>query len=309
MPGAIWDGVIAFGLVSIPIRLRAATGSHDLSLHQYHEADGGRIRYQKVCELDGEVVEPEDIAKGTETDEGDIVLLNEDDLADLPISTSKTIEVIGFVPAEQIDPIFYERSYYAEPGKAAARPYALLRAALVEADRVAIVRVTLRRRESLAALLPRDEVLVLHTMVWADEIREPEASGLGGETKQAELKMAATLIDSMAIDDFDPEEYSDEYQVALADLIEAKAEGRTLKAKVKAEPKAKVIDLMEALAKSVDQTKSSSGRRRSAKQSAKQPPKKAAKKTVKKAAKKTAKKATGRKKAAKQAPASKRKSA
>ncbi|MBO3732330.1 non-homologous end joining protein Ku [Glycomyces niveus] len=306
MPGAIWDGVIAFGLVSIPIRLRAATGSHDLSLHQYHAADGGRIRYQKVCELDGEVVEPDDIAKGTETDDGDIVLLDDDDFADLPVSTSKTIEVIGFIPAEKIDPIFYERSYYAEPGKAAARPYALLRESLVDSGRIAVVRVTLRRRESLAALLPREDVLVLHTMVWPDEIREPEASGLGGEAKAAELKMAAMLIDSMAMDEFHPEDYTDDYQEALYELIEAKAHGRTLKAKVKAEPKAKVIDLMEALAKSVDQAKSGSGRRRPAKQAVKQTAKKAAKKAT---AKKTAKKSAARKTTAKKAPAAKRKSA
>jgi DNA end-binding protein Ku len=284
---AIWNGVIAFGMVSIPVSLRAATSSHDLSLHQYHAADSGRIRYQKVCELDDEVVPPEEIVKGVETDDGEIVLLDDDDLEDLPVSTSKTIEVVGFVPVEQIDPIFYERSYFAEPGKAAERPYVLLREALLSADRIAIVKVTLRRRETLAALQPRDEIIVLHTMLWPDEIRKPDVSGVGGEAREQELQMAETLIGTMAMD-FQPEEYSDTYQEAMQDLIDAKARGRTMtKVKSKAQPKAKVIDLMDALQRSVE---AKEGKGRPAKQATAS--KKAAKKTTarKKTAKKTARK-------------------
>ncbi|GAB3652837.1 hypothetical protein GCM10028833_25450 [Glycomyces tarimensis] len=297
---AIWSGVIAFGLVSIPVSLRAATGSHDLSLHQYHAADSGRIRYRKICELDDEVVEPEEIVKGVETEDGEVVLLDEDDFADLPGGSSKTIEVIQFVDNEQIDPVHYEKSYYAEPGKAAAKPYLLLREALLSSGKIAIVKVTLRRRESLAALRPRDEALVLHTMLWPDEIREPGISGLGGEAGRQELQMAGTLIDTMT-GDFQPEEYSDAYQEALRDLIEAKRDGRTEVAKSsKEEPKAEVINLMDALKQSVE-----------AKEGKRRPAKKAAKKaaTPKKAAKKTAKKATTRKKAAKKTTARKRKSA
>lgn len=286
---AIWKGAIAFGLVSIPVSLRAATGSHDLSLHQYHVSDGGRIRYQKICELEDEAVEPEEIAKGVETEDGEVVLIDEDDLEDLPVSSSQTIEVERFVDAEQIDPIHYQKSYYAEPGKAASKPYALLRQALLDSGKIAIVKVTLRRRESLAALMPRDEVLVLHTMLWPDEIRRPDLSGLDGEAREQELEMAATLIDSMT-GDFRPDDYSDDYQEALRDLVEAKRQGRGRKAEPsKEEPKAEVINLMDALERSV---------------AAKQGKRKSAKKSAKKTAKKTA-----RKKAAKRATKAKRKRA
>lgn len=300
---SIWNGTIAFGLVSIPIRLYAASSSHDIALHQYHGADGGRVRYQKVCELDDQVLEPEDIVRGVET-ETDVVLLDEDDLEDLPVDSSKTVEVLGFVPDEQIDPIFYERAYYAEPGKGAAKPYVLLREALADSDRIAIVKITLRRRECLAALRPRDELLMVHTMMWPDEIRQPEVSGVGGEARSAELQMAGTLIDAMTMD-FHPEEYADDYQEALQATIEAKAEGRTLPKPKKAEPMADVINLMDALERSVASKKPSG--ERPAKQAAKKQA--TARKSTAKAAKKTAKKATGRKKAAKKATARKRKSA
>ncbi|WP_460542590.1 non-homologous end joining protein Ku [Glycomyces halotolerans] len=292
---AVWKGVIAFGLVSIPVSLRAATGSHDLSLHQYHAADSGRIRYRKICELDEEPVEPEEIVKGVEDDEtGEVILLDDDDLEDLPVSSSKTIEVVQFVDGEQIDPVHYEKSYYAEPGKGAAKPYLLLREALLDSGKIAIVRVTLRRRESLAALRPRDEVLMLHTMLWPDEIRKPEVSGLEGEARRQELEMAGTLIDTMS-GDWHPEDYSDTYQEALEELIEAKKEGRTEVVKVsKEEPKAKVIDLVDALKQSVEARE---GKRRPAKKAAKKTTtrKKTAKKAEKKSSKKAAKKSTARK--------------
>lgn len=292
---AIWTGVIAFGLVSIPVSLRSATTNHDVSMHQYHAADGGRIRYQKVCELDDEVVPPEDIVKGVDHESGEVVLLDEGELEDLPVSSSKTIEVVQFVSSDQIDPIHYERSYYADPGKAAGKPYVLLREALEESGKIAIVKVALRRRESLAALRPRDDALVLHTMLWPDEIRAPEVGGIEkSDARKQELQMAATLIDAMT-GDFDPEDYSDEYQEALRALIDAKARGGRRPAKSKAEtPKAKVISLMDALQKSVE-----------AKEGSRRP----AKKTAKKAAKKSTARKTAAKKTAKQAAARKRKSA
>ncbi|MCC3765141.1 Ku protein [Glycomyces sp. TRM65418] len=266
----LWNGVIAFGMVSIPVSLRAATDSHDIGLHQYHAADGGRIRYRKVCELDDEAVEPEDVVRGLVTEDGELVLIDEDDLADLPVSSSKTIEVVQFVESRQIDPIYYEKSYYAEPGKGASKPYVLLREALLGSGKIAVVRVTLRRRETLAALQPRDEVLVLHTMMWPDEILPPEVSGLDGEAEKTELQVAATLIDAMT-GDFRPEEYSDAYQEALRDLIEAKKEG-----------------LMDALQKSLE---TKEGKRRPAKKAARKATARkttAKKSTAKKAAKKTA---------------------
>ena len=296
---ALWNGVIAFGLVSIPVNLRAATSSHDLSLHQYHATDGGRIRYQKVCEIDDEPVPPEEIVKGTETDGGKLVLLDDDDLADLPVSSSKMIEVLEFVPGEQIDPIHYERSYYAEPSKAGAKPYVLLREALLDSGKIAIVKVTLRLRESLAVLRPRDDLLIVHTMMWPDEIRRPEIGGLDAESRKAELQMAGTLIDSMS-GEFEPEEYSDAYQEALLATIEAKQHGRSVAKPKKAEPMAEVIDLRDALERSVEAAK------RPAKPTAKKTATKAAKKAA--ARKQAAKKTAARKQPAKKA-ARKRKSA
>jgi DNA end-binding protein Ku len=303
---SIWNGVIAFGLVSIPIRLHAATSSHDIALHQYHRADGGRIRYQKTCEIDGAVVQPEEIVRGIETEEDEIVLLDDDDLEDLPVRSSKTIEVLGFVPVEQIDPIFYEKAYYAEPGKAAGKPYVLLREALAGVDRIAIVKVTLRRRESLAALRPLDDLLMVQTMLWPDEIRKPEVSGVSGEARKAELQMADALIDTMAMD-FHPEEYTDAYHEALQATIEAKMDGRTTPKPKREEPMAEVVNLMDALERSVA-AKRPSGKRGPAKKAAKKTSRQTAKKTAKKATKKATKKPTTAKKTAKAA-SRKRKSA
>ncbi|RRS01580.1 non-homologous end joining protein Ku [Glycomyces terrestris] len=294
MPGGIWNGTIAFGLVSIPVKLHTATSSHDPALHQYHASDAGRIRYWKVCELDDKDVPPEDIVKGVEV-EGEVVLIDEDDLDDLPVSSSKSAEVVEFVPVEQIDPIHFEKTYYAEPGKGAAKPYVLLREALAESGKIAIVRITLRRRETLAALRPRGDLLLVHTMLWPDEIRRPEFAGAAGEVREQELAMAATLIESMS-DDFRPEEYSDAYREALEALIAAKSKGRKAPAKKqRAEPAAKVIDLADALQQSLDAQ--GGPKRRPAKQAAKQTA--ARKRTAKKtAAKKTAAKKAARRKSA-----------
>ncbi|GAA1680576.1 Ku protein [Glycomyces endophyticus] len=304
------------------MKLHTATSSHDPALHQYHAEDAGRIRYWKVCEIDEEVVPPAEIVKGVEVGD-EVVLIDDEDLADLPVSSSKTADVVEFVPAEQIDPIHYEKSYYAEPGDGAEKPYVLLRQALIDSGKLAIVRITLRRRETLAVLRPRDDLLVIHTMLWPDEIRKPQFTAAAGEARKQELAMAATLIDSMTAD-FNPEDYTDAYQEALADLIEAKAAGRSTPGKQeKAAPKAKVINLMDALQKSVD-AKGAKGR--TAQQAAKKTTAKkttakkaAAKKTTAKAAKKTARKAAAKKTtarkstakttAAKKTAASRRKSA
>ena len=150
MPRAIWKGAVSFGLVSVPVKLYAATESHDISFRQVHAKDGGRIRSQRVCSIDGEEVEYADIAKGYETEDGEMVVLTDDDLASLPSTSSREIAVEKFVPSDQIDPLLFEKSYYLEPDAAAAKPYALLREALVEADRVAVVTVSLRSRMTTA---------------------------------------------------------------------------------------------------------------------------------------------------------------
>ena len=171
---AIWKGAVAFGLVNVPVQLYAATGEHEVTLHQVHQEDGGRIRYRKVCSIDGEPVEMSDIAKGYETDDGELVVLTDEDFQSLPLATEREIEVLEFVPADQVDPIMLQKTYYLEPEKTAAKPYALLRGALEQADRMAVVKVALRQRESMAVLRVRDNVICLQTLLWPDEVREAD---------------------------------------------------------------------------------------------------------------------------------------
>ena len=171
---AIWKGAVSFGLVNVPVRLYSATENHDVQFRQVHRTDGGRIKYQRVCSIDGEQVAYDDIAKGYETEDGQMVVLTDEDLAELPVSSSREIAVEKFVPADQIDPMLLEKSYYLEPDKAAAKPYALLRDALKAADRMAVVTVSIRTRMTIAVLRVRDDVIVMQTMLWPDEVRSPE---------------------------------------------------------------------------------------------------------------------------------------
>ncbi|HSE08723.1 MAG TPA: Ku protein [Nocardioidaceae bacterium] len=304
---AIWKGAVSFGLVSVPVKLYSATESHDISFRQVHAKDGGRIKYKRVCSIDGEEVEYADIAKGYETDDGQMVILDDGDLAELPSSSSREISVDRFVPSEQIDPMMLDRSYYLEPDKAAAKPYALLREAIREADRMAVVTVSLRNRMSTAVLRVRDDVLVLQTMLWPDEIRKPDFATLGATEEAAkpqELKMARMLVDTLA-GDYEPEEYEDDYANAVEALVKAKLEGGEVKHVEKEEPKkGEVVDLLAALQRSVDAAKTSRGETTEAEEPAEEP--EAEKKPTKKAAsKRTAKKAPAKKSASKKGAAKK----
>jgi DNA end-binding protein Ku len=320
---AIWKGAVSFGLVSVPVKLYAATESHDISFRQVHAKDGGRVKYQRVCSIDGEEVAYADIAKGYETEDGQMVVLDDDDFAELPASSSREISVEKFVPSNQIDPMWLEKSYYLEPDKAPAKPYALLREALKEADRVAVVTVSIRTRMTTAVLRVRDDVIVMQTMLWPDEVRKPDFASLDATehaAKPQELKMAKLLVDTLA-GDYDPDEYEDDYQKAVEALVQAKLEGGQVKAP--AEPRkstGEVVDLLAALQRSVEAAKSGRGETTAAEDSAEdtaeeatdeaeeKPAKKAAaKKSTKKApakkaaAKKTTKKSAGKKAAAKKA--------
>jgi len=287
---AIWKGAVSFGLVSVPVKLYSATESHDISFRQVHAKDGGRIKYQRVCSIDGDEVPYSDIAKGYETDDGQMVILDDDDLAELPANSSREISVEKFVPREQIDPMLFEKSYYLEPEKVGAKPYALLRDALKDADRVAVVTVSLRTRMTTAVLRVRDDVIVMQTMMWPDEIREPDFAGLSEveEPKPQELQMAKLLIETLA-GDYDPSEFEDDYADAVHALVKAKLEGGEVK-KLPEAPAAsgEVVDLLAALQKSVAAAKTSRGEDVEV-------PKKPAKKA---AAKKTAPKKTAAKKTA-----------
>jgi DNA end-binding protein Ku len=226
---SMWKGAISFGLVMIPVKLYAATEQKDITFRQVHRTDGGRIRFRRVCSIDGEEVPYEDVAKGYELPTGEMVVLTDEDMADLPLPSTRSIEVLHFMPADQLDPILLSRSYYAEPETAGERAYVLLRDSLDRSGKVALAKVALRQRETLATLRVRDGVLVLETLLWPDEVREAAFPFLDDdiEARPQELRMAASLIDSMTTD-FDPGEYHDDYREALQELVEAKIEGREL---------------------------------------------------------------------------------
>lgn len=262
---AIWKGAVAFGLVNVPVKVYAATGENQVTLHQVHKADGGRIRYRKVCSIDGEEVAYEDIAKGYETDDGRMVVLTDEDLDELPLATEREIAVEEFVPAEQVDPIMLGKTYYLEPDKTAAKPYALLREALQQTDRMAVVKVALRQRETMAVLRVRGRVICLQTLLWPDEVREADFPILDTEVtvRPQEAQMAASLVESLAAD-FDPSDFSDAYKEALESLIEAKVSSGTTVAVPSAagEEKAEggdVVDLLSALQRSVERAREARG--------------------------------------------------
>lgn len=258
---AIWKGAVSFGLVSISVKLYSATEEKDIRFHQVHRTDGGRIRYKRTCQVCGEEVSYDDIAKGYDLGGGEIIVLTDEDFADLPLTTSRAIDVLEFVPAEQVDPIYYNKSYFLEPDKSAAKPYVLLRDALERTDRVAVVKVALRQREQLATLRVRDGVMVLNTMLWPDEVRKPTFEFLGDdiEARPAELAMAGSLIESMAAD-FEPDAYSDNYREALQEVIDAKAAGREVVQPEETEaPPSAAVDLMAALRASVDRARTARG--------------------------------------------------
>lgn len=291
---AIWKGAVSFGLVSIPIKLYTATEERGVAFHQVHREDGGRIRYKRICSIDGEEVPYSDIAKGYEVDGGETVVLTDEDLADLPLSTSREIDVLQFVPLEQVDPIYFNKSYYLEPEGTAAKPYVLLRDALENSGMVAIVKVAIRSREALATLRVRDGVLLMETMIWPDEVRTAEFAFLNDDVtvRQQELQMAESLIESMS-GDFDADQYHDDYREAVEAVVAAKVEGREVVTPEEPEAGGEVLDLMAALRQSVADAKKAPAKKEPAK---KAPAKKAA--TKEKPAKKTTAKKTPAKKAA-----------
>ena len=258
---AIWKGAVSFGLVNVPVRLYSATENHDVQFRQVHREDGGRIRYQRICSIEGEQVSYDDIAKGYETEDGRMVVLTDEDLANLPTRSSREIAVEKFVPADQIDPMVLDKSYYLEPDKTASKPYVLLRDALKAADRMAIVTVSIRARMTMAVLRVRGDVIVMQTMLWPDEIRSTEFVNLAGEpeAKSAELAMARMLVDSLA-GDYQPDDYQDDYKAAVESLVSAKLEGGEVKeVSTDKETGGEVVDLLAALQRSVDRAKASRG--------------------------------------------------
>jgi DNA end-binding protein Ku len=283
---AIWKGAVSFGLVSIGVKVYSATEEKDIRFHQVHRDDGGRIRYKRTCQVCGREVGYDDIAKGYDIGGGEMVILTDEDFAELPLSTSHAIDVLEFVPAEQVDPILYNKAYFLEPEGPATKPYVLLRDALTDSEKVAIVKVALRQREQLATLRVRQGVLLLNTMLWPDEVRRPDFSFLGENVtvRPPELAMASSLIDSMTAR-FEPDAFTDDYRAALQEVIDAKVEGREVVAPAEVEqPPAAAVDLMAALRASVDRARTARGEAPEAGQAAEPTPISTRKKAPRKAA-------------------------
>lgn len=259
---SIWKGAVAFGLVNVPVKVYSAVEDHDISLHQVHDKDGGRIKYQRRCEICGKIVDYANIDKAYDDGERTVILTG-DDLDSLPVERSREIEVVEFVPSDQLDPIMFERAYYLEPDSASNKAYALLRRTLEETDRTAIVHFSLRQKSRLGALRVRGDVLMLQSLLWDDEVREASFPALDEKVRisEKELEMSKALVKSFEAD-FAPEKFTDEYQEQLRQLIDAKlAKGddisteETFGVQPESEDGGEVLDLMAALQRSIEKNR------------------------------------------------------
>jgi DNA end-binding protein Ku len=259
MPRAMWKGAISFGLVTIPVAVYPATEEKTLRFNQLHDEDMGRIRYKRICEKDGEIVDFEHIVKGYEYEKDHYVVMTDDDFDAVPVESSRAIDIVQFVDLEEIDPVMYKKSYYLVPDSTGAKAYSLLREAMSQDNKVGIAKVSFRDKEHLAALRFRDDAFVLETMYWPDEIREADFGDVNVDAKvrTQELEMARQLIANLT-GDWNPDEFNDEYREALMKIVEAKISGEEIEV-IAAEPTAKVVDLMEALKASVAAAKKRGG--------------------------------------------------
>jgi DNA end-binding protein Ku len=267
MPRPIWTGAISFGLVNVPVKLYTATQAKDVRFHQLHDKDGVRLQQKRVCPKDGEEVPYEHVVKGYEIAPGQYVTVTQDELRALSPKSTKTIEIEEFVDLAEIDPVYYEHSYYLAPDRNAARPYALLLRAMQESNRVAIGRVVLRTKEYLTAIRPMGRALTMSTMLFADEVVDQDRiEGLPDdevETPARELKMARQLVESLTTE-FEPDRFRDEYRAKVLDLIDRKAAGQEIAEQPEEEEAAPVTDLMAALEASLADAKQKAGAGRKA---------------------------------------------
>lgn len=255
MPRAMWKGAISFGLVTVPVGLYTATEEKTLRFNQLHDEDFGRIKMQRVCSKCGEMVDFEHIVKGYEYEKDKYVVMTDEDFDAVPVESSRAIDIVQFVDLADIDPIYYKKSYYLVPEETGLKAYTLLRRAMEEDGRVAIAKVAFREKEHLAALRFKDNVFVLETMYWPDEIRAADFDILDKKVqiREQEVQMAKSLIDNLT-EPFRPEAFHDEYREALLEIVEKKVAGEEIEVVPEPEP-TKVVDLMEALKASVEATK------------------------------------------------------
>jgi DNA end-binding protein Ku len=266
MAHAIWTGAINFGLVTIPVRLFTAVRSNDLSFNLLHAKDEGRIKYERICSEDGKPVPWDEIVKGYEYEKGEYVILTDEDFKKVNPEATQTVDIMEFVELEQINPMFFEKPYYLEPSKQGRHAYALLREALEKSGKVAIARVVIRTKEQIAAVKPIGDALVLEIMHWAEELVDQSTLDLPADRKlpESELKMAKMLIDTMSVDAFEPEKFKNRYADELMAMIEARAAGKEMPKPKKAPARPKVVNLMDVLQQSLEQSKKQRAERGSA---------------------------------------------
>jgi len=256
MPRSIWKGAISFGLVTIPVKLYSATEEKDISFRQVHAEDGGRIKYKRVCEKDGEEIPFADIAKGYEMADGRMVILDKEDFDQLPLATTKSVEVVQFVAEDEVDPTYFNKTYFLQADGPGVKPYVLLRDALAKSEQCAVVKVALRSREALALIRPNAGVLVMHTMLWPDELRDGSFAAPPDTVtvSDAEVTMAQSFIDALS-GDFAPDDFTDSYREAVEALVQSKSEGAAVPEETEAPKEAEVVDLVAALRASVEAAK------------------------------------------------------
>ncbi len=257
MAHAIWSGSINFGLVTIPVKLFTAVKTDELSFNLLHAKDEGRIKYERICSVDGKPVPWDEIVKGYEYEKGEYVLLSDDDFKKVNPEATQSVDILEFVELEKINPMYFDKPYYLEPTKQGRHAYALLRETLTQSNRVAIARVVVRTKEYIAAVKPIGDALVLELMHWASEIVATDTLDIPDRAKlpEKEMKMARMLVDTMSVEEFEPEKFTNKYHDELLTMIEARAAGKELPAPKKAPARAKVVNLMDVLAQSLEESK------------------------------------------------------
>jgi DNA end-binding protein Ku len=267
MAHAIWSGAINFGLVTIPVKLHTAVRTDDLSFNMLHAKDEGRVKYERVCSVDGKPVPWDEIVKGYEFEKGQYVVISDEDFKKVNPTATQSVDILEFVNLDQINPMYFDKPYYLEPSKQGKHAYALLREALNNANKVAIARVVIRTKEYIAAVKPIGQALVLELMHWATEIVEPTTLELPGEETfpEGEVKMANMLIDTMSVDAFEPEKFTNRYHDELMAMIELRSQGKEIpEPKAPSAPRSKVVNLMDVLAQSLEESKKRRANGRSA---------------------------------------------
>lgn len=256
MAHAIWSGSINFGLVTIPVKLFTAVRTDELSFNLLHAKDEGRIKYERICSIDGNVVPWDEIVKGYEYEKGQYVLLNDEDFKKVNPEATQSVDILEFVELDKINPMYFDKPYYLEPTKQGRHAYALLRETLTQSNRVAIARVVIRTKEYIAAVKAIEGALVLELMHWESEIVASDTLDIPGSEKlpEKEMKMARMLVDTMSVDEFEPQKFNNNYHDELLAMIEARAAGKELPKAKKAPARSKVVNLMDVLAQSLEQS-------------------------------------------------------